>query len=83
MEIFPPSPVTEIPETYTILLTIFTERVPKTPEPSEAEAFAVIVPGDTEVSSPVELIVACPVPFTTDQTTDLLDAFAGLTAALS
>ena len=42
---------------------------PTTPLPSFAVALAVTVPFDTAVTSPVELIVAWPVPLITDQVT--------------
>jgi len=57
--------------------------VPETPEPSVAVAFAVTVPLATAVTSPKELMVACPVPLVTDQVTVLLMASEGRTAAFN
>ena len=54
-------------------------NIPKTPDPSFAVALAVTVPLFIAVTSPEELIVAIPEPFTIDQVTLLLVAFAGRT----
>ena len=56
---------------------------PTIPLPSFAVALAVTVPFDTAVTSPVELIVAWPVPLTIDQVTVLFVASAGSTLAVN
>ena len=56
---------------------------PTTPDPSLAVALAVTVPLDTAVTSPVLLIVACPVPLTIDHVTVWFVAFVGDTVAVS
>ena len=65
----PPAPVTVIPVTGITWLLIVMTSVPTTPLPSFAVALAVTVPFDTAVTSPVVLIVAWPVPLTTDHVT--------------
>lgn len=56
---------------------------PLIPEPSVAVAITVIVPADVGVRSPVVgSIVAEPVPFVTDQVTDLMEAVGGYAIAL-
>jgi len=56
---------------------------PVIPVPSLAVAIAVTVPLATAVTSPDELMVACPVPLVTDQVTVLLVASEGETTALN
>ena len=56
---------------------------PTIPLPSLAVALAVTVPFDTAVTSPVLLIVAWPVPLTTDHVTVLFVASVGRTVAVS
>ena len=58
-------------------------REPVTPLPSLAVALAVTVPSDTAVTSPVALMVAWPVPLTTDHVTVLSVASVGKTVAVS
>ena len=70
------------PVTSTIWFEIVIMTEPVTPEPSFALAMADTLPFLTAVRSPVLLIVACPVPLTTDQVTVLSVASAGSTTAL-
>ena len=79
----PPAPVTVIPVTGITWLLIVITSVPYTPLPSLAVALAVTVPFDTAVTSPVELIVAWPVPLAIVHVTVWLVAFVGAIAALS
>ena len=79
----PPAPVTVIPVTGMTWLLIVITSVPYIPLPSFAVALAVTVPFDTAVTSPVLLIVACPVPLTIDQVTVWFVALAGDTAAVN
>ena len=79
----PPAPVTVMPVTgITWPLMVMTSD-PTTPLPSLAVALAVTVPFATAVTSPVVLIVAWPVPLTTDHVTVLFVASAGVTVAVS
>ncbi len=79
----PPAPVTVIPVTGITWLLIVMTSVPYIPLPSLAVALAVTVPFDTAVTSPVELIVAWPVPLAIDHVTVWFVAFVGAIAALS
>ena len=79
----PPAPVTVIPVTGITWLLIVITSVPTMPLPSLAVALAVTVPFDTAVTSPVELIVAWPVPLAIVHVTVWLVAFVGAIAALS
>ncbi len=79
----PPAPVTVIPVTGITWLLIVITSVPNIPLPSLAVALAVTVPFDTAVTSPVELIVAWPVPLTIVHVTVWFVAFVGAIAALS
>ena len=56
--------------------------VPLIPDASLAEAFTVTVPFPVAVNKPEVLMVAEPVPFVTDQVTEVTVAFAGSTVAL-
>ena len=79
----PPAPVTVIPVTGITWLLIVMTSVPNIPLPSLAVARAVTVPFDTAVTSPVELIVAWPVPLAIVHVTVWFVAFVGVTTALS
>ena len=79
----PPAPVTVIPVTGITWLLIVMTSVPNIPLPSLAVALAVTVPFDTAVTSPVELIVAWPVPLAIVHVTVWFVAFVGAIAALS
>ena len=79
----PPAPVTVIPVTGMTWLLIVMTSVPNIPLPSLAVALAVTVPFDTAVTSPVELIVAWPVPLAIVHVTVWFVAFVGVTAAVS
>ena len=61
----PPAPVTVILVTGTTWFDMVMTSCPYIPDPSLAVALAVMVPFATAVTSPVELIVAWPVPFST------------------
>ncbi len=79
----PPAHVTVMPVTGITWLLIVMTRDPTTPLPSFAAARAVTVPLAIAVTSPDELIVAWPVPLTTDQVTVLFVASEGVAVAVS
>ena len=83
IDVTPPGPVTETEVTEINWFEIVIISVPKIPEPSLAVALAVTVPLSIAVTRPLVLIIAWPVPLTSDQVTDLTVAFTGITSAVN